>query len=241
MKTIQFFTALIAAISIAAQEGTSAEAPGKAARAPVTVLEQEREIITEQEIEQAAGAEFAKPLDPNEFIQEAVQSHMLTVKASRVALDQAQNPALRQLARSLVQDHTKILQELRRLSERKGIHAASDLDLRHQEKLNEIAAASGEAFDTAFARFVHRARGNDVRKFELMTAHTSDVEVQQFARTTLPTLRKHLLMARHFIPEVEHALEEIAEPAGAEQERIGGQKKEAPERDRQPNRPRPER
>jgi putative membrane protein len=241
MKTIQFFTALIAAISIAAQEGTSAEAPGKAARAPVTVLEQEREIITEQEIEQAAGAEFAKPLDPNEFIQQSVQSQLLQLKAGRLGAEKAQNPALTQLARNLVQDHTKASQELRRLAERKGVHVASDLNARHQEKIDELAEASDEAFDLAFARFIHKAHANDIRKFELMAAQTSDPEVQQFARTTLPMLRKHLLMARHFIPEVEHALEEIAEPAGAEQERIGGQKKEAPERDRQPNRPRPER
>jgi putative membrane protein len=215
MQTFQFIAGVIA-VALGAHAADLADPPRPSSAPPKTILEQEKEIIEKYEIEQAAGAELVKPLDPEAFVKEAVQSNLMKAKAGHLAIEKAQNPALRLFARRLVDDHSKTAQELKLLAEGKGITAASDLNPRRQEKIDDLAELSGEEFDQAFARLMHTAHQKEVRQFDRMARETADPQVQQFARHTLPVLRKHLLMVRHFIPEAEHALEEIAEPAGAE-------------------------
>jgi putative membrane protein len=121
----------------------------------------------------------------------ALQSDALELSSSQLALQRSRNPAVRSFARRMIRDHSMTSQAL-------GVPPgmAVGLDARHAAMLNQLAPASGAAFDAAYVHMQIMAHQEAVGMFAAYAQGGADPGMRAFAQQVLPSLQMHLTMAQ---------------------------------------------
>jgi len=137
-----------------------------------------------------APAPMLVPMTPEGFRAMAAQSDAFELSSSQLALQRSRNPAVRTFARRMIRDHSMTSQAL-------GIPpgTAVALDARHATMLNQLAPASGRAFDAAYAQMQVMAHQEAVGMFAAYAQGGLDPAMRAFAQQVLPSLQMHLAMA----------------------------------------------
>ena len=91
----------------------------------------------------AADAESTPPA-PSVFVKKAALDGMTEVEAGKVALSKSQDPAIRDFAQRMVNDHGKANSELESLAMRKGLTPPKQLDAEHKEMLDALTSKNGQ-------------------------------------------------------------------------------------------------
>lgn len=139
----------------------------------------------------------ADPRQDMVFLARAMQSDMLEISASQLALQQASDPQVRQFAQLMVQDHTQNSAELKQLAASKGMTTQPGLLPADMATLQKLQAAQGAGFDRMYVEMVAvRAHAEAVALFDQQAAQGADREVRAFAAQKLPTLQHHLQMGQ---------------------------------------------
>ena len=136
-----------------------------------------------------------------EFVKKAAEANASEI-ASRLALDQAQDPAVKSFAQQMINDHTKAGEQLKTIANSKGHQVPDSADMTHKTAILELKAKSGHAFDTAYTEQMRRDHANAIELFS-NAANSSqlDPESRQFAKQTLPTLQHHPQLAMQDLPK----------------------------------------
>ena len=142
----------------------------------------------------AADAESTPPA-PSVFVKSAALAGMTEVEAGKVALTKSQDPAIRSFAERMVADHGKANRELISIAESKGLNAPKQLDADHKQMLDMLKAKNGKEFDQAYAEHMNMDHSKALALFE-SAAGSSDLELAEFAKKTLPTLQEHKALAQ---------------------------------------------
>lgn len=128
-----------------------------------------------------------------EFVQAVANSDAFEIQSADIAIAQAVRADVKAFARMMKTDHTTTSQQLATLAPTLSLPApAPTLDANHQGKIDALRGATGEAFDDAYLDQQVEAHQNAVRLFEDYLAGAPAGPLQQWAATTLPTLRTHL-------------------------------------------------
>lgn len=152
------------------------------------------------------GAGFAAdvPKDALAFMHEAAAGGKAEVQLGKLAADKGSTPDVKAFGQRMVVDHSKAGDELQTLAAHKSVTLPAGLDAKHQATYDRLAKLSGLAFDQAYMDDMTADHVHDVDAFK-QAAKSSDAEVAEFARRTLPTLEEHLKEARRVQSEVASA------------------------------------
>jgi putative membrane protein len=140
----------------------------------------------------AANAGDAPP--PAVFVAKAAQDGMTEVELGKVALDKSKDAKVREFAQRMVTDHSKANRELAANRETERHRSAEALDAEHQDMVKKLESQSGEAFDVEYSRHMNMDHSKAIELFEA-TSQSSDADLANFAKKTLPTLKEHKQMA----------------------------------------------
>jgi putative membrane protein len=141
-----------------------------------------------------SDAQTGRPDDPTAFVKAAAQDGMTEVELGKLAMDKSNNPAVKQFAQKMVQDHGAANAELSRIAKKKSLKVPAGLDEEHQGMVKKLAAKSGAAFDADYAKDMAMDHTQAVSLFQ-SEAKSSDPELATFAKKTLPTLQEHKRLA----------------------------------------------
>jgi putative membrane protein len=135
------------------------------------------------------------------FIENAAKSGLFEVQVAKLAESKATDPAVKDFAKMLVDQHTNTNNEPTQPANSKGVElpAAPGFMKRHSE--NSLAKRSGADFDKQFVSEVGiKDHEKDIKDFEKASKDVKDPDVKAFIDKTLPTLREHLAQAEK-LPE----------------------------------------
>ena len=143
---------------------------------------------------QVHGSEASAALDKQDqtFIEKASQAGMFEVRSSELAIKRGVGSDEQALARQMIDDHTKANAALTALAAKKGVTVASDLDKKHQEKLDKLGSASDKDFSKEYVEVQLKGHKQAVDLFSDESKEGKDTELRAFAAETLPTLQAHL-------------------------------------------------
>lgn len=134
--------------------------------------------------------------DARGFLTDAAESGHLEIAGSKMALEKSQNAEVKQFAQKMIDDHTKVGQQLDALAKSKGFEPPKEPSLMQSAKLKAMSLRD-EGFDKAYADEIgvdaHEAA---VKRFEKASKEVKDPDVKQFATETLPALQQHLQAAK---------------------------------------------
>ena len=121
---------------------------------------------------------------------------MFEVEASKLALERATTPAVKQFAQTMVDDHSKAGEELKGVASQKNISLPATLSDKSQDKLNDLREKSGKDFEDAYTDCMVKGHKDAVDKFKKQAEKGEDADLKSWAAGKVATLEHHLEMAK---------------------------------------------
>ena len=153
----------------------------------------------------AAAAAEAKPLPPAQrlerrFLQVAAANLRFESDASRMAQARTSNPAVKDLANTLLARQQTAQPELLRLLHVRGMALPMPTS-EHNKVLKQLGKANGAKFDRIYVdEVVLRSYHVDITNYEKVAAQADDPVLKAWIERQLPTLRFHSAKAGKALP-----------------------------------------
>ena len=133
----------------------------------------------------------------HKFVKEAAMGGLYEVQAGQLAAQKATTSEVKQMAQHIVNDHTKANDQLKSIAQSKGVQdLPTQLDSKHQRKLEHLNKLSGAEFDREYSKMMVSDHKDDIKTFRKEAEDGKDADLKQFASQTLPALEQHLSMAQ---------------------------------------------
>jgi putative membrane protein len=129
------------------------------------------------------------------FIRDGIEGGLTEIKASGLAITKSSNQRVIGFAKMMISDHTQTGNELKKIENDKRVTEADTISGDHQKMISDLTKKSGSNFDKAYMQMMVKDHENAVKLFADATTN-NEVEIQNFAKKTLPTLKMHLDSAK---------------------------------------------
>lgn len=189
MRTNLLLGSIFAATVLQAQVG---QPPGGMPRTPNPANPMDRP----QDISQQDDQHNANKIDEKRFVKDAFAGGLTEIELGKLAVQKASSDAVKQFAQKMIDDHSKVNDELKTIAAKENITVQDSLDSKRQSKIDKLAKLSGADFDRAYIKDALKNHQQDVRDFQEEAKSGSDPDVKSFASKTLPTLEEHLNTAK---------------------------------------------
>lgn len=132
------------------------------------------------------------------FLTDALAGNQAEVQLAQLAQQKASSESVRELAETIEQHHQQANAKLTAIA---ADAAAGDnvpaLKPQHKQLHDRLSKLEGAAFDRMYASEMVKEHQKDIQKYEKASAKLQHAELKAYASETLPTLKKHLDMARN--------------------------------------------
>ena len=145
----------------------------------------------------AAGIADATSLSSadKEFLTTAAKADMTEANEGQIAENQAARADVKDLGKTMVQDHTENYSRLTALAAQDGVSIPTGIDTGKDRTIRQLVHLKGAAFDRAFTADEIAAHREAIAIFKREAEHGQAADVKAFASATIPVLEKHLQMA----------------------------------------------
>lgn len=154
---------------------------------------------------QGARAVSAEPLagapDPVSFVTTVAQSGMLNLEAARLALRASANGQVRNLAQRMIDDQSRMDDQLAEVGRKRNVPLPTQLELQHADTLNSLKAALGQDFDTLYAQILLKERAA-LADLLLDNLLHPDTEIAVFSSYNLSLIQYHRRLAAQLNPSL---------------------------------------
>ena len=162
----------------------------------------------------AQGTARKQAVNDSLFTAAAADSGAAEVALSELGVQKATDPELKKFSQEMVQEHTKLNQELLGLAGQKRIAVPRVVDSRAQFCQQSLVGLSGEEFDRCYAKAQLVAHLESLAAFEAEAERGADPEVKALAAKGVEHIKKHLKMIKPIA--MKYDKEEKSKAAGGE-------------------------
>lgn len=144
-----------------------------------------------------ALAACGAPSTPD-FVTKAATSDMYEIEAGNIATAKGQSDAVKQFGQHMVAAHSATTAELKAIvtAEKLTVEMPAKLDAKHQALIDDLTKAAPADFDKLYAKQQVDGHEAAVKLFKGYAKKGDNQALKQFAAKTLPTIEKHLEMAK---------------------------------------------
>lgn len=135
-----------------------------------------------------------------DFVRRASSASLTEIALGKLAADQASSDDVKKFAERMVTDHTKANEALGKLAGSKGVQIAVAPEPAQQQEIDRIKGLDGAKFDRAYSDAMIRDHKMATGLYELEAEKGADVEIRDYARGVLPTLKEHEKLAQSLPP-----------------------------------------
>jgi putative membrane protein len=140
--------------------------------------------------------------DPDaSFYKNAAEAGIAEVAAGQQAVQKADNQKVKDFGQMMVTDHTKANDELKDLAATKNIKLPTTPSVGQAAEKTKLDVLSGGAYDKSYIRGQIKDHEEVISMFRKEMNSGQDSDAKAWAKKTLPTLEKHLKMARQIAAE----------------------------------------
>lgn len=128
------------------------------------------------------------------FLQQASKGNLQEIMLGQLAETNSADTNVQSFGALLVMDHSAAQQQLQLIATNLGITLPST-NVHTQAIVNQFSSLTGTQFDQAFIPFMIRDHIRDIQRYEGAALRAPDTSVRDYARTNLPVLMDHLVVA----------------------------------------------
>lgn len=150
--------------------------------------EDSKEIAEDKNEEKFSGSKE----DDAEYLVAAAEINLEEIKLGQLAQTKSTTPEVIALGKMMEKEHTKALEDLKSLANRKQISIPTTITEDGQDAYDKLADKSGKDFDEKYCDMMVNGHEKAIRKIENASDKSDDVDIKMWANTLLVSLRKHL-------------------------------------------------
>jgi len=129
------------------------------------------------------------------FVRKAAQGGLAEVELGNLAVNRGSSAYVKQFGQRMVDDHSRVNDQLKELAGNKGITLPADIGAENRAVKARLSRLHGAAFDAAYIRDMKEDHRKDIMEFRMESNGGRDRDIRAFARKSLPTLQEHYRMA----------------------------------------------
>lgn len=129
-------------------------------------------------------------------MKELAIANMAEIEAGKLALEKAQDPKVKEFAQHMVDDHTKLLDELKQLAQANNVELPGAPDAKHQKLMKKLQGLSGEKFDREYMQAMVKDHRDALKLAQRTAKGAKDEELKSAAQKAAPEIQDHLKMAQ---------------------------------------------
>src|ERR1700761_3553058 len=114
----------------------------------------------------AAAGPNAGPSMDKEFVKKAIEGNMAEVQMGQLALEKSSDDQVKQFAQRMVDDHTKMLDQMKPVAEQMGVKIPGGPSKGQMKSMDKMKGLSGEAFDQAYIKEMVKDHKKDSSEFK---------------------------------------------------------------------------
>jgi len=137
-----------------------------------------------------------------DFLKKAEEGDIKEQNIGRFVLEKSQNKDVKDYAQMLVDDHTKNLNKVVDLMNKKGMPQPKELPKVEHEALAKLKGLSGAALDRGFMSTMVEDHQKDISEFRKELNSAQDEDVKYYVEHTLPVLQEHLQKAQTLYEQI---------------------------------------
>jgi putative membrane protein len=130
-------------------------------------------------------------MDAN-FVVTIVEESYAEIKLAQLAMSKSTNPELKNIANTVENDYSKVLNELKDFSYKKGIAIPVEESTSIKNDIQKLQKEDRNEFDRQWIKTTKNQHESMIKKFELTLKKTQDEELKSWIINALPDLRSHL-------------------------------------------------
>jgi putative membrane protein len=144
-----------------------------------------------------AAAETTAAADhATQFLTDVIQTNNAEIKFGQAAQDMGSTQAVRDFGKMLVDDHTKANDQASQIAKAMNVAVPTSIKPEDMNEYNMVTGMKGADFDKDFASAMVKGHQKAVDMFQQEADSGDPAQVTDFAKQTLPTLKKHLETAQ---------------------------------------------
>ena len=149
----------------------------------------------EAKSEQAASKGGVSREDQRRFM-DIAEANMAEIATGKLAQSKGQSQEVKDFAKHMIEDHTRMLKEGEQLGAKKGLTPPKELKKEHQQASAKLEKLSGEEFDRAYAKQMVDDHQKALKLVQDTAKNAKDAELKAMAEKATPEIQKHLEMAK---------------------------------------------
>jgi putative membrane protein len=137
-----------------------------------------------------------------QWLMMSIEGDLFEIQGGKIARHKTSNEKVRNLAETLIRDHTKSLKEATDLARRFGIEVPGEPSPSQQWELRVVSQFKGNGFDRWYSDLEVQDHIQDIQEASDEVEKGCNPEIRKDARDEIPVLQMHLKLAREALASV---------------------------------------
>jgi len=129
------------------------------------------------------------------LLTDLAMANMAEIETGKLALQKSQSDRVKSFAQQMVDDHTKGLDEVRKVAQSRNVTLPTTLDAKHKALGARLEKLSGDKFDRSYMEQAGVQSHREAHKLVTKGESAQDSEVKALAARLQPTIHQHLANA----------------------------------------------
>jgi putative membrane protein len=129
------------------------------------------------------------------FLKDALEGGIAEVQLGQLALQKSSNPDVKQFAQKMVDDHTKMGDQIKPIAQQIGVKIPDGPSKKDKQTIAKLQELNGDDFDKAYMKDMVKDHKTDLTDFKTEAATGSNPAVQNAANRGSQIIGQHLQMA----------------------------------------------
>jgi putative membrane protein len=122
-------------------------------------------------------------------------ANLAEIEAGKLAASRAQNAEVKKFGQHMVDEHSKMLDDLKKLADAKGVKLPDSPAATEKGELKKLEALSPERFDQAYMDHMVKDHQKDVKETDKIISKAKDADFKQAVQDANAKIKEHLQMA----------------------------------------------
>ena len=148
------------------------------------------------------------PLASNDaqFVPAIAQASLTEIAEAQLALQKTKSPAVQQFAQTMIQDHTKMNDQLAPIAQAHGVVLPTAPNDMQQQQISMLQTLKGPRFVHAYVADQIQDHQAALQLAEDEAANGTDPALKQYAQTGAPIIQSHIDMAKQLQVQGHHRM-----------------------------------
>ena len=129
-----------------------------------------------------------------EFVAKAAEGSMAEIQMSQLALKKSKNDEVKAYAQKMVDDHTKLIADMKPFADQMGVKPPTKLNAKHQDEAARLKVMSGDKFDQEYITAMVADHHKDLGEFKTEQDTTANADLKTTVAQGTTVIQQHTEM-----------------------------------------------